>query len=171
MRQGKRTSRYRKWTKLTIVCHNKSHLIASAVVSTGPSTDCPYLPPAARCAVKHLAIACLTGDASYDSEANHILCREELGIGLTVIPVNERNRKTGKLTGRYRRQMKNSFPKHKYNQRWQVESVVSRMKRRLGYALRARTDQSRMTECLVRVLTYNLMLLYLLFQRAYRIAV
>lgn len=171
MRQGKRTSRYRKWTKLTIVCHNKSHLIAAAVVSSGPSADCPYLPPAVRCAVKHLAIACLTGDAGYDCEDNHILCREQLGIGSTVIPVNERNRRTGKLTGRYRRQMKNRFPKRNFNQRWQVESVVSRMKRRLGYALRARTDESRMAECLVRVLTYNLMLLYLLFQRAYRIAI
>ena len=30
-----------------------------------------------------------------------------------------------------------------YNQRWQVESVFSRMKRRLGYALRVRTDECR----------------------------
>jgi len=144
--------------------HNKNHLIAAAVVSTGPGCDCPSLPPAVSCAVKYLAIACLSGDAGCDCEDNHILCGEQLGIGLTVIPVNDRNRKTGKLTGRYRRQMKNRFPQRKYNQRWPVESVVSRMKRRLGYALWARTDQSRMAECLVRVLTYNLILFIYFFK-------
>lgn len=171
IRQGKRTRRYRRWTKLTVVCHNASHLIAGVVVSIGPGTDSPYLPQAVTQAVGNIPIDQLLGDCGYDSEANHRLCREKLGIRSTVIAINERNRKTGSLKGRYRKQMANRFPKHQYNQRWQVESVVSRMKRRLGYALRARTDQSRITECLVRVLTYNLMLLYLLFQRAYRIAI
>jgi len=50
--------------------------------------------------------------------------------------------------------------KRKYRQRWQVESVVSRLKRRLGYASRARRNETRATECLVRVLAYNLMILY-----------
>ena len=65
---------------------------------------------------------------------------------------------------RYRNQVKKRFPKRKYRQRWQVESVFSRMKRRLGYALRARDEQARKAECLFRVLTYNLMILYLLFK-------
>jgi len=164
MRQGKRTKRYRKWTKLTIVCHNASHLIASAVVSIGPSTDAPYLPEAVEQAIENLPIERLLADAGYDSEANHTLCREEFGIRSTVIPVNNRRRKAGEPTGRYRRQMKKSFPKRKFRQRWQVESVVSRMKRRLGYALRARDEHARKTECLLRVLTYNLMILYLLFK-------
>lgn len=164
MRQGKRTQRYRKWTKLTIVCDNASHLIAGAVVSVGPSNDCPYLPEAVGQAVENLAIDRLLADAGYDAEANHKLCREELGIASTVIPVNDRHRKTGQTTGRYRRQMKKGFPKHEFGQRWQVESVVSRMKRRLGNALRARDEQARAAESLFRVLTYNLMILYLLFK-------
>jgi len=53
--------------------------------------------------------------------------------------------------------MKRRFPEGKYRQRWQVESVVSRLKRRLGYALRARRNETRATEYLVRVLTYNLL--------------
>ena len=164
MQQSKRTKRYRKWTKLTVVCHNASHLIAGSVVSIGPSTDAPYLPEAVEQAIENLPIKRLLADAGYDSEPNHKLCREELGIRSTVIPVNNRRRKSGEPTGHYRRQMKNNFPKRKYRQRWQVESVFSRMKRRLGYALRARDEQARKAECLFCVLTYNLMILYLLFK-------
>jgi len=91
IRQGKRTKRYRRWTKLTIVCHNASHLIAGAVVSVGPSSDSPYLPQAVRQAAKNLLIDRLLGDTGYDAEENHKFCRQELGIRSTVIPVNDRN--------------------------------------------------------------------------------
>jgi hypothetical protein len=165
MRQGKHTQRYRRWTKLTVVCHNASHLIAAGLVSTGPSNDCPYLVPAVSQAVANLPIDRLLGDAGYDAEANHKFCRQFLGIRSTVIAINSRYNKGGQLTGHYRRQMSNKFPKRKYHQRWQVESVMSRMKRRLGYALRGRTNESRSSECVTRVLTYNLMLLYLLFTK------
>jgi hypothetical protein len=171
MRQGKRTHRYRKWTKLTVVADNGSHLIAGAGVSIGPGNDSPLLPDAVRQAVEHIPIDCLLADGGYDAESNHELCRNELNIRSTVIPVNYRNRKDGQTTGYYRNQMKQEFPAETFGQRWQVESVFSRFKRRLGYALRAKLDQSRTIECLVRVLTYNLMILYLLvkygFYRAF----
>lgn len=165
MRQGKRTQRYRRWTKLTIVCHNASHLIAASIVSNGPSNDCPYLIPAVAQAAENLSIDRLLADAGYDAESNHRFCRRQLDIRSTVIPINDRHRKKGQIQGHYRNQMKNNFPKRKFHQRWQVESVMSRMKRRLGYALRGRADESRSTECGMRVLTYNLMLLYLLFSK------
>ena len=163
MRQGKHTQQYRRWTKLTVVCHNASHLIAAGLVSTGPSNDCSYLMPAVSQAVTNLPIDRLLGDAGYDAEANHKFCRQYLGICSTIIAINNRRGKKGELTGHYRNQMKNNFPKRKFGQRWQVESVMSRMKCCLGYALRSRTNESRSTECVMRVLTYNLMLLYLLF--------
>jgi hypothetical protein len=165
MRQKGRTKRYRRWTKLTIVCENASHLVAAASVGTGPGTDCRYLPEAVRMAVDNVPIETLLADSGYDSEYNHQLCRNELGIADTVIAVNERNRKDGPMTGRFRKLMKRHFPRKKYRQRWQVESVFSRFKRRLGYALRARTDRSRETECLLRVLTYNLMVVLFTFQK------
>jgi hypothetical protein len=121
--------------------------------------------PAVAQAATNLPIDRLLADAGYDAEANHRFCRQQLNIRSTIIPVNERGRKKGELAGHYRNQMKNNFPKRKYRQRWQVESVMSRMKRRLGYALRGRTDESRGTECSLRVLTYNLMILYLLFTK------
>lgn len=166
MRQGKRTSRYRRWTKLTIVGDHSSHLIAGATVSLGPSNDSPYLAPTVTEAVEHLPIYRLLGDSGYDSEPNHQLCREQLGIGSTVIAYNNRRNSSGVVQGRYRKQMKNRFPKHKYRQRWQVESIFSRFKRRLGHFLRSRSDESRGIECLFRVLAYNLMILYLLFKKS-----
>lgn len=162
MRQCKRTRQYRRWTKLTIVCENNGHLIAGATVSKGPNNDAPFLPGAVHQATEWVSIHRLLADCGYDSENNHRYCREILGIPSTVIAVNDRYYKGGPLQGRYRRQMKTHFPKRKYRQRWQVESVFSRFKRRLGYALRSHSEAARKVECLVRVLTYNLMILYLL---------
>lgn len=166
MRQNSRSRRYRRWTKLTIVCDNESHLIAGALVGKGPSTDCHNLAPTVEQALDHIRIDTLLADCGYDSESNHRLCREQFGISCPVIAVNLRNLKYGSMTGHFRRRMRNRFPKKKYCQRWQVESIFSRLKRRLGYAMRARTDESRQGECFVRVLTYNLMILYLLFKKS-----
>lgn len=166
MRRGKRTQRYRRWTKLTIVCEHNNHLIVGATVGIGPNNDAPSLPETVHQAVKHIPIGQLLADSGYDSENNHRYCREELGIPSTVIAINDRYYKGGPLQGRYRKQMKKHFPKSKFGQRWQVESVFSRFKRRLGYALRSHSHAARKVECQVRVLTYNLMILYLLFAKS-----
>lgn len=166
-RRGGRTQKYRRWTKLTIVCENKTHLIASAVVSTGPSTDCHYLEPAVAAAVEQIPITTLLADSGFDAEYNHRLCRDKFGILSTVIKVNDRNLKYGRTGGLFRRKMKQRFPAKRYRQRWQIEAVFSRFKRRLGNALTARTNTSRTAECLLRVLTYNLMVVLLTFQKSY----
>ena len=164
LNRNRRSNRYRRWVKLTVVSDNASHLITGSTVGKGPSNDCVYLPEAISQAASHLPIKVLLADAGYDSENNHRFCREELGIPSTVIPVNKRNRKNGGVVGRYRQQMAKKFPKAKYHQRWQVESVMSRMKRRLGSALRSRSNEARTSECRLLVLTYDLMFLYALFK-------
>jgi transposase len=166
MRQNRHSRRYRRWTKLTIVCHSRTHLIAGVIVGKGPSTDCHNLAPAVEQALVNMPINTLLADCGYDSESNHRLCRDQFSISWPVIAVNLRNLKYGSMTGHFRRIMRGRFPSRKYRQRWQVESIFSRLKRRLGSCMRARTDQSRQTECFLRVLTYNLMILYLLFKRA-----
>jgi len=165
-RKGRRTAKYRRWTKLTVVCENQSYLLASAVVSIGPSTDCHYLKPAVAQAVSHVAIDTLLADSGYDAEYNHRLCREEFGIRSTVIQVNDRNLKYGRTGGKNRRRMKQRFPAASYRKRWHIESVFSRFKRRLGNALTARTNESRTSECLLRVLTYNLMVVLFTFLKS-----
>jgi hypothetical protein len=158
-RKGYKRFRRRRWPKLTIVCHTQSHLIAGAVVVAGPCNDSPQFAPAMRQAVRHVRLARLPADAGYDSEANHRLCRKKLGIRSTVIPLNRRNTARRRPKTQYRRQMKRRFHKRVYGNRWQVESVISRYKRRLDSALRARNYAAQKRECLLRVLTHDLMIL------------
>jgi hypothetical protein len=164
-RRGKRY-RMKKWPKLTLVAHTSSHLIASSVLSTGPSQDAPLFGPALLRAAWNLDIDRLLADGGYDSEPNHRLAREGLGVRSTVINLNRRGKGAGRKPSprkwaktRYRRQMYRRFHRRKYRQRWQAESVISRFKRRLGSALRGRSHPSRERESELRVLTHNLMIL------------
>jgi len=149
----------RLWTKLTVVCDTASHFFTSATVSTGPSNDSPQFAPAMKKAALVVVWDSVLGDAAYDSEENHRLCREDLGIRSTTIPINRRNRGRKWPKTKYRRQMKQRFHRRKYGQRWQAESAFSRHKRLLGPALRGRSETSRERECYLRVLTHNIMLL------------
>ena len=73
--------------------------------------------------------------------------------------------------GYWRRRMKQRFGRYKpkYGQRWQVETVNSMVKRRLGSALRARKYQSQCRETMLRAITHNVMIVRLrVFYRATR---
>jgi len=155
----KRPSYFRRsWPKVTLVCDTKTHLIAGCIVTKGPSHDCPNLRKAMAQADKQIKFGQLLADGGFDSEANHRFCREVLGIDSTLIAYNPRGFKSPP-SGKYRRQMVGKFDKKSYNNRWQVESVISRNKRLLGSALRSRNEDSRKRECLIRVLTHNLMII------------
>jgi hypothetical protein len=157
-RDGNRRYRHTKHPKLTIVCDNATHLIAAATAGIGPSYDAPLFAPAMLAASWNLDIDRLLGDSGYDAESNHLMAREHLGIRSTVIALNRRGtRKWPKQ--RYRRQMIRRFHRRKFGQRWQAESVFSRLKRRLGSALRGRSDESRQRESHLKVLTHNFMIL------------
>ena len=81
----------------------------------------------------HVRIEWLTADAGYDSESNHRHCRQQQGIRSLIPP--KHGRPTDKpAKGRYRRRMQTHFDHQRYGQRWQVENVVSMLKRRLGSA-------------------------------------
>ncbi|MFQ6047988.1 MAG: transposase [Phycisphaerae bacterium] len=157
-RQGRRRHRRSRWPKLTLGCHSETYLFAALVISEGPSQDSPQFPEAVRQACRHLSIDRLLGDAGYDGEHNHRLAREELGVRSTLIAVNKRTTRKWPR-GRYRRPMKRRFPRRLYGHRWHIESAISQTKRRLGPALRSRTDSTRESECMLRILTHDLMIL------------
>jgi hypothetical protein len=161
LQRSGRMKQFRRFPKMTILCDNQTHLIAGVLMGKGPNNDSPGLPPVMRQAARNLSIDILLADAAFDSEPHHRFCREELGIRRTAIPINDRGRPDLIPSTRYRREMKKRFPRARFGQRWQVESVFSRQKRRLGSALRARSDESRMHEGYLRVLTHNLMILRL----------
>lgn len=148
----------KRWPKLSVFCHRRSHLWAAARVGIGPSNDSPEFAPLVREADALADWGCVMADAAYDSEAHHILCRETLNIERTIIPVQTRNSRKWPRS-RYRREMKARFARGAFGQRWQVESAFSQHKRRLGSFLRARSEDARERECYLRVLTHNLMIL------------
>jgi hypothetical protein len=161
-RRGEKTFSQRFWPKLTVVCHTRTHLWAGTVIGRGPSNDSPFFPEVMRQAASVLHWDRVLADSAYDAEPHHRLCREELGIRSTVIPLNPR-RGIGafQVRGRYRQQMKRRFPRRIYGHRWQVESSISQNKRVLGSALRSRSDEAQNREGQLRVLTHNLMILRL----------
>ena len=110
-RQGdQHKSRY-AWLKLSLACYLASHLFAGAVASQGPSQDSPQFPLVMHQATQQIIWTGLLADAGYDAEHNHRLCRETLGIPMTLITLNKRGtgRQWPKTT--YRRQMKPNFSK------------------------------------------------------------
>jgi len=159
-KQQGRCKRHRRWLKLMLVCDNRTHLILGAVTGVGPSNDAAYFAPAITQAAALQPIQTLLGDAAFDSEGFHRLCREELGIENTCFPINPRRCPAAPVKGRYRRQMAKHFPAARYGQRWQAETVMSCLKRLLGPHLKARSNAARACEAHLRVITYNLMILY-----------
>lgn len=149
----------RSWPKLTAVFHTATQLILGIVTSRGPSQDSPQFPEAIRQAAKNLKPRRVVADKGYDAEHNHALCRRELSIRSTAIPLNPRRSGRRWPKTRYRRLMKWRFPKQKYCQRVQAESGFSRHKRRLGSALTTRSEPRQFGEMRMRTLTHNLMIL------------
>jgi hypothetical protein len=148
------------YPQLTLVVHTGSHLIAGAVPGWGPAPDCPTLAPAMRQAVARVPFEAVAADAGYDAEANPRLCREECGMNATAIALNHRRARHRWPPTPYRRAMRRAFPCALYGERQQVESVIARIKRRLGAALTARRRTTQMAEQVLRVLTHNLLLLH-----------
>ncbi len=154
----KRPSYFRRiWPKITVVCDTQTHLIASCIVTRGPGYDFRLFKEAVEEAAKQVRFKRILADGGYDCELNHRIAREIFGIE-AIIKLNLRGF-SSQPHGNYRRQMKENFDVKVYNNRWQVESVFSRHKRLLGSALRNRTEVSRERECLLRVLTHNLMII------------
>lgn len=148
----------RRWPKLTLACHNATHLLIDVVVSDGPSQDAPFFKKILPLAHRRLALDCVLADAGYDAESNHVFARRTLGIRSSVIDLNRRGGRRWAKT-RYRRQMYRRFHRVKYRNRTQIESVISRFKRRLTASLRGRSRTTQRHEVHLRVLTHDLLLL------------
>lgn len=152
------TTKYTRYPKLGLLVDCSNHMILGYLPDQGPKPDIRDLGPTLVHTTSRVRIEWLTGDAGYDSEANHRLCRREHGIR-SLIPPKHGRPSNKPATGHYRRLMQTRFDHARYGQRWQVETVVSMMKRRLGSALSGRTYWSRRRDLMLMVLTHNIMIL------------
>ena len=152
------TTQYTRYPKLGVLVDCSNHLILGYLTDQGPKPDIRDLAPTLSQTSSHVRIEWLTADAGYDSESNHRLCRDENGIRSLIPP--KHGRPTSKpASGRYRRLMQTRFDQARYGQRWQVETVVSMIKRRLGSSLSGRSYWSRRRDLMLMVLTHNIMIL------------
>jgi hypothetical protein len=148
--------------KLSLAVASSCHLILAVRATTGAGADQKFFEPLLLDARRRANVKVAVADAGYDSEANHCIARQDMGVR-SIIPPNA-GRPTNKLpTGRRRRNMHHRFKrkadKEYYGQRWQSETVNSMIKRNLGSALRATTARRRSKELLLRVITHNVMIL------------
>jgi transposase len=153
---------YRRFPKIGLVCDCASHIILAAVPGRGPAPDHPHVVEAMKAATRRRMIDTVLGDAGYDAEWVHVFLRDELGLRAVIPP------KTGRPTSKpptacHRRQMYIYFQRPKerrsYGQRWQVETVMSMIKRRLGEALSARSARRQSRAALLKVIAHNVLIL------------
>jgi hypothetical protein len=150
---------YARFPKAGILCDCLSHFILAVIPGRGPRPDIKHFRAALDQALGIVRIDVLTADAGYDSEGAHVYARQQRGVR-TLIPPSA-GRPTEKLpSGYWRRKMAACLRHSRYGQRWQVETVVSMLKRLLGAALRARKYWSQCREIFLRALTLNIMILW-----------
>jgi len=149
---------YRRYPKLGLVCDTLSHFCLAARASQGPRPDFGDFRPLLVEAHARAGLKALAADAGFDSEANHQLARDELGIQ-SLIPAEHGRPARGEPSGRYRKQMKRHLHESRYGQRWQVETVNSMIKRLSGEVVNARTYWRRCRLLLLKTLTHNISIL------------
>ena len=155
------TSRYTRFPKLHVIADCATHLILAAYPKRGPTPDVGELDTLQARLVPGVELHTLYADAGYDSERNHRLMRDLLGIKSLIPPRS--GRPTSKpAKGRHRRRMQRLFKdptKIGYGQRWQAETVFGMLKRNLGHAITARSYHAQNREMLLHCLTHNVMIL------------
>ena len=158
-RDAWQTTTYRDFAKLSVVCDCATHLILATKAGKGPRPDVDELPALLGGFCGNAVPKRLLADAGFDSEANHVLLREHLGVE-SVIPAAI-GRPTQRLpTGRWRCLMATDFDEEAYGQRWQVETVAFMLKRHQGAALTARKPDSRDRELGLIAVTHNIMIVH-----------
>lgn len=164
--KSRRSRTVRRLPKLGIAVATGCHLVLSMWTGTGLGADHPHFEPLVfdawrRSTTRRFKVA---ADAGYDSEDNHRIARQDMGLVSLIPPELGRPRKDGGPPGgRWRRQMKKllktkrSRKRSGYTQRWQVETVNSMMKRNLGSELRGKTAHSRKRDMRLKTLVHDLM--------------
>ncbi len=138
-----------------------SHLLLAVLVGRGPRVDVDRFVPLLNATLEQVWLDAVLADAGYDSEPNHQHARDHNGVRY-FIPATAGRPTTKPPSGRYRRLMKSRLNKNygKYGQRWQVETSISMLKRRLATSVNGRSYWSQCRELLLLAITYNLMILY-----------
>ena len=155
------TTTYTRFPKGHIIADCDTHLVLACYPKRGPTPDIAELDVLQTQLAPDFRLITLFADAGYDSESNHQLLRDYLGIR-SVIPPKHGRPSTKPATGKHRRLMQRLFKDPKrtgYGQRWQAETVFSMIKRNLGHAVSSRSYHGHRRDILLHCLTHNAMIL------------
>ncbi len=147
---------WRHWCKWTIVVDVLRRCVLAQAARQGPYNDCATLRPLVSAAHKVTPVGLVLADAEFDSERNHRHVRDEIGAD-SVIPA-KRGKADWKIKG-VRAQMRRRFPRKRYSQRAQVESVFSVVKRKLSAKAPRRSDETQRRQAMLLGVAYNIYLL------------
>ena len=154
---GPRT-RYRHFPKLGLLCDGATHQVLACVSKRGPAPDVVEFAPLLRQVHARRRMEWVVADAGYDSEPNHRVARDELGIRTAIPPTRGRPTLDGKPpAGRYRRLMASRMDRDRYGQRWQVELDLRALKTHMRMEmLRTKSPELARKEIAMHFLAYNL---------------
>ena len=147
---------WRHWCKWTIVVDVLRRCVLAQAARQGPYNDCATLRPLVSAAHEVTPVGLVPADAEFDSERNHLHVREVIGAD-SIIPA-KRGKADWKIKG-VRAQTRRRFPRRRYSQRAQVESVFSAVKRKLSTRAPGRSTETQRTQAMLLGLAYNIYLL------------
>jgi len=150
---------YKTFPKLAVLVDCSNHLVLAAIAQRGPGPDITHFERIVCQAYPRARMETLLADAGYDAEWVHSVGREDLGIR-TIIPPKIGRPTDKPPSGHYRRIMSQRLHLTSYGQRWQVETTLSMIKRRLGSAVNARSYWSQCRALMLKALTHNVLILY-----------
>jgi hypothetical protein len=144
---------WRYWLKWIVAVDVRRQLLLSQVAQQGPTNSSATLRPLVDAAHMIAPVDLVLADGEFDSEWNHRHVREQLKAH-SIIPA-KRGKATWKIQG-VRAQMRAEFPQEQYGQRALVESVFSRIKRKLSNKAPGRTSLMQSGQALLLGVAYNL---------------
>ena len=147
---------WRHWCKWTIVIDVLRRCVLAQAARQGPYNDCATLRPLVSAAQRVTPVGLVLADAEFDSERNHRHIRDVVGAD-SVIPA-KRGKADWKIKG-VRAQMRRRFPRKRYSQRAQVESVFSAVKRKLSAKAPGRSAETQRRQAMLLGVAYNIYLL------------
>jgi len=158
-RKDWQSTTYKRFPKLALLCDCSSHLVVAALPERGPGPDITHFERIVCQACGRARMQTLLADSGYDAEWVHEVARHDLGIRSIIPP--KIGRPTDKApTGYYRRLMWQRLHLTSYGQRWQVETTMSMIKRRLGSAVNARSYWSQCRALMLKAIAHNILILY-----------
>jgi hypothetical protein len=147
---------WRHWCKWTVVIDVLRRCVLAQAARQGPYNDCATLRPLVSAAHEVTPVGLVLADAEFDSERNHRHVRDVVGAA-SIIPA-KRGKADWKITG-VRAQMRRRFPRRRYSQRAQVESVFSVVKRKLSAKAPGRSSETQRRQAMLLGVAYNIYLL------------